>query len=432
MGVGNGGLAGSIYYAPPPDLSGSVPGVAQELAAGFAVSSTDTGHRAGQGDAKWALGHPEKIVDYGYRAIHETAEKSKAIIRAFYGMNPKGSYFDSCSNGGREALMEAQRFPSDYDGIIAGAPGYFATHLVAGIIAVAQATEADLTSYIPASKLPAIESAALAACDEIDGLKDGLIDDPRKCHFDPATLLCQAAESNACLTLPQVAALKKLYAGARTSRGDQVVPGYFAGGETGVAGWGMYITGRGPGTGSAILGAAQFGKYVIFQNPEWDYRSFDFDRDVKIADDTLGQRLNATDPNLKSFKSRGGKLILFQGWSDAAVPPTGTIDYYESVAATMGRKDAQSFTRLYMVPGMKHCGGGPGPNNFGNAMITALQHWVAQGPAPDKILATKYKTDGDPSSGVARTRPLCPYPQLARYQGSGSIDDAANFACRMP
>src|SRR5215469_12711818 len=236
----------------------------------------------------------------------------KTIIHAFYGSGPKHSYFDSCSNGGREGLMEAQRFPADYDGIIAGAPSNYNTHLLAGFITNIQAAEADPASYITPAKLPAIESAALAACDALDGLKDGVIDDPRKCHFDPATLLCQGAESDHCLTQPQVAALKKIYAGARTSKGEQVYPGYFMGGETGVAGWGMYITGSGPGKGG-IITAGQLFKYFIFQNPAWDYRSFDVDRDVKIADDALGQRLNATDPDLKSFKSRGGKLIVFQG-----------------------------------------------------------------------------------------------------------------------
>jgi Tannase and feruloyl esterase len=433
MGVGNGGFAGSIRYAASSVASsGNDPGMAEELAAGFAVSSTDTGHKGAQNDGTWALGHPEKVLGFGYRAIHETAEKSKATIRAFYGNGPKHSYFDGCSGGGNKALMEAQRFPADYDGIIAGAPAYYVTHDFAAWTVTAQATEADPASYIPASKLPAIESAALAACDALDGLKDGLIDDPRKCHFDPATLLCQAAESSGCLTQPQVAALKKLYAGPRTSKGDRIYPGYFVGGETGAYGWNFAITGSGPGTSVSYIMAVQAGKYLIFQNPAWDYRSFDVDRDVKIADDAMGQRANATDPNLKSFKSRGGKLILFHGWSDALIAPTNTIDYYESVAAKMGRKDAASFTRLYMVPGMQHCYGGPGPNNFGNAMIAALQHWAEQGSAPDKILATKYKTDGDPSSGVARTRPLCPYPQVARYQGSGSIDDAANFACRIP
>jgi hypothetical protein len=429
MGTGNGGYAGAIGYSTGPVASTS-PGLAEALLDGYAVSATDTGHKARGDDAQWALGHPEKIVDYGYRAVHETAENAKAIIRAFYGDGPKHSYFSSCSTGGRQALMEAQRFPADYDGIIAGAPVYYFTHQAAGLSFSVQATEADPASYIPAAKLPAIESAALAACDALDGLKDGLIEDPRRCHFDPATLLCKGAESNVCLTQPQIVALTKMYTGARTSKGEQIFPGFFPGGETGANGWGTYITGSGPGKSNSIALVMQWGYFL--QNPAWDYRSFNFDRDVKIFDDALGQRFNAADPNLKVFKSRGGKLILYQGWSDAVIPPSGTVDYYENVAAAMGRKDARSFTRLYMVPGMDHCFFGPGPNSFREPMRSALEHWVEQGSAPDSIVATKYKTNGDPSSGVARTRPLCPYPQVARYTGSGSIDEAANFACQAP
>jgi hypothetical protein len=423
MGTGNGGFAGSIGYAP---------GLANALLAGYAASSTDTGHQGGGTDAQWALGHPEKIVDYGYRAIHETAEKSKAIIRGFYGDQPKHSYFSSCSNGGREALMEAQRFPADYDGIIAGAPANAFTHILAGFTMNIQATEADPASYIPAAKLPAIESAVLTACDAIDGLKDGLIDDPRKCHFDPSTLLCQGPESERCLTPSQATALKKIYVGARTTKGKQIYPGFLPGGETGAGGWAAWITGSSPGKGLQYAFATQGGAYLIFQTPAWDYRAFNLDRDTKIADDTMGQRLNAIDPNLKAYRNAGGKLILYHGWSDAALAPTNTVDYYESVLAKMGGKNAESFTRLFMVPGMQHCGGGPGPNSFGGQITAALEHWVEQGAAPDKIIATKYKTDDDPSSGVARTRPLCPYPQVARYTGSGSIDDAANFVCRAP
>jgi feruloyl esterase len=429
MGTGNGAYAGTIGYSSGP-VASAIPGLAEALLGGYAGSATDTGHKARGDDAQWALGHPEKIVDYGYRGIHETAEKSKTIIRAFYADGPKHSYFNSCSTGGRQALMEAQRFPADYDGIVAGAPVYYFTHGAAGTISSVQATEVDPASYIPAAKLPAIESAALAACDALDGLKDGLIDDPRKCHFDPATLLCQGPESDRCLTSPQVAALKKLYSGARTSKGEQIYPGYFPGGETGANGWGSYITGSGPGKSMSYALTTQWGYFL--QNPAWDYRSFNLDRDVKIFDDALGQRFNAADPNLKAFRSRGGKLILFQGWSDAVIAPSGTVDYYENVAAKMGRKDAESFTRLYMVPGMDHCFFGPGPNSFREPMTAALEHWVEQGSSPDEIVATKYKTNGDPSSGVARTRPLCSYPQVARYQGSGSIDDTANFVCRMP
>jgi feruloyl esterase len=239
-------------------------------------------------------------------------------------------------------------------------------------------------------------------------------------------------ESNSCLTKPQVVALKKIYAGARTSRGEQIYPGYQPGGETGLGGWAGWFTGTGPGKSAQYAFSTQGGAYLIFQNADWDYRGFNPDRDIKVADDTMGQRLNATEPDLKAFKNRGGKLILWHGWSDAALAPTATIDYYSSVISTMGRKDADSFTQLYMVPGMQHCGGGPGPNSFGGPMTAALERWVEQGSAPGKIIATKLKTDGNPASGVARTRPLCPYPQVARYSGSGSIDEAANFACVVP
>ena len=426
FGVGNGGFAGTINYTThPPDL-------AEALTAGYAASSTDSGHKGASTDAKWALGHPEKIVDFGYRAVHETAEQSKAIVRAYYGEASKHSYFSSCSNGGRQALMEAQRFPADYDGIIAGAPAGSFTHVTAAFTLDIQATEADPAAYIPSAKLPAIESAVLSTCDALDGLKDGVIDDPRKCHFDPGTLLCKGAESDSCLTQPQIVALKKIYAGARTSKGEQIYAGYQSGGETGPGGWTAWFTGTGPGKSAQYAFSTQGGAYLIFQNADWDYRAFNPDRDTKIADDTMGQRLNATDPNLKAFKNRGGKLVIYHGWSDAALAPTATIDYYNSVISKMGQKDSDSFTRLYMVPGMQHCGGGPGPNSFGGPITTALERWVEQRSAPDKIIATKFKTDGDPASGVARTRPLCPYPQVARYFGSGSIDEAANFSCVVP
>lgn len=328
--------------------------------------------------------------------------------------------------------MEAQRFPSDYDGIIAGAPAGFFTHILVAFTLNMQATEANPASYIPASKLPAIEAAALEACDALDGLKDGVIDDPTKCRFDPVALLCRGAESNACLTQPQVDALKKIYAGARTSKGEPIYPGFLPGGETGLGGWTAWFTGFGPGKSAQYQFATHGGADMIFQNPDWDYRTLSVDRDVKIADDTMGQRLNATDPDLKAFQSRGGKLILFHGWSDAALAPTSTVGYYQKVISTMGRKESEGFSRLYMVPGMQHCAGGPGPNSFLDPINTALERWVENGAAPDKIIATKYKVDGNPASGVARTRPLCPYPQVARYTGSGSTDEAANFACVVP
>ena len=430
-GAGNGGFAGSINYSE----------LAQALIAGYATSSTDTGHKGGGTDAKWALGHPEKIIDFGYRAIHETAEKSKAVIRAFYGEAPQRSYFSSCSNGGRQALMEAQRYAADYDGLIAGAPAANWTRIMAGFTWNQQSSEADPASHIPAAKFEAIGTAVLAACDALDGVKDGVIDDPRKCHFDPAALLCKGAESATCLTQPQIAALQKIYAGPRNSKGQQVYPGFQPGGESAAnpLGWAAWFSGPAPGASAQYAFATQAGAYMIYQNAAWDYRTANFDKDLKIADDTMGQRLNAIDPNLKALKDHGGKLILYHGWSDPALVPTATVSYYENVVAKMGPKDTASFVRLYMVPGMNHCALGPGPNSFGAgpgrsadpgfSMFAALERWVEKGAAPDKIVATKYKMDGNPASGVARTRPLCPYPQVARYQGSGTTDEAANFAC---
>ena len=427
--VGNGGGAGNITYGREALPATNIPGLREALIAGYAASSTDTGHH--EGDAKWAFGHPERIVDFGYRAVHEMAQKSKAIVAAFYGMGPKHSYFDSCSTGGRQALMEAQRYPADYDGLIAGAPSNNLTRVAASFIWNLQATEIDPASYIPANKYPAIEAAALTACDARDGVKDGVIDDPRVCDFKPATLLCSGPESANCLTQPQITALEKLYAGPRNSQGQQLYPGLLPGGETGPVGWGFYVSGGAPHTSYDYLAGIETGQ-AIYQNAAWDFRTYNIDRDVKTADDTMGRALNAVDPDLKALKEKGGKLIMYQGWNDPAVPPMGTVDYYNNVVTKMGRTNTESFGRLYMVPGLQHCYGGPGPNTFGPTMTTALERWVEHGVAPGAIIATKYKTDGDPASGVVRTRPLCPYPQVARYKGTGSTDEAANFTCKAP
>ncbi len=432
QGLGNGGFAGSIGYS----------GLAAAVNSGYAGSSTDTGHKAISTDAEWALGHPEKVADFDYRAIHETAEKAKEIVRTFYGNTLKRSYFSGCSNGGRQALMEAQRYPADYDGIIAGAPANFITHHLAGFIWDAQATEADPASYIPASKMPAIEAASVAACDALDGVKDGVIDDPTKCHFDPAPLLCKDSDSASCLTQPQLTALKKIYAGPSNSKDGQIFPGYLPGGETGPGGWSAWITGPAPARGLQFLFAKGFFADMVYQDAAWDYRTFNFGRDVSVTDDRRARSANAMDPNLKPFKDRGGKLILYHGWSDAAIAPLNAVNYYQSVVSKMGPKDSADFLRLYMAPGMQHCLGGPGPNEFGatpgaetdprRSMSMALERWVESGAPPDQIIATKYKSDGNPASGVLRTRPLCPYPQVARYTGSGSTDDASNFTCVAP
>lgn len=427
FGIGNGGFAGSIQSSL----------MAAAVSNGYASSSTDTGHKGPATSADWALDHPEKIVDFAYRSIHETAEKSKTVIANFYGRAAKHSYFSACSNGGRQGLLEAQRYPGDYDGIISGAPANFWTHNFAGFIWDQQALEG--AAQIPASKMPALENAALDACDAIDGVKDGVIDDPRKCHFDPSVLLCKGAESDSCLTAPQVGALKKIYAGPKNSKGDRIFPGYVPGGEAGPGGWSRWITGA--DSQQAVFGIGYFAD-IVFQNPKWDFRSFNFDRDMKLVDDKSSPLFNAVDPNLKAFKQSGGKLLIYHGWSDTAIAPTNAINYYESVVSKMGAKEVGDFVQLYMVPGMQHCAGGPGPDNFGtnpsltpadadHSLAIALDRWVDQGAAPKRIIATKYKGRAA-DAGVARTRPLCPYPQVARYNGSGSTDEAANFRCQQP
>ena len=427
FGIGNGGFAGSIQY----NL------MAAALINGYASSSTDTGHKAPATSADWALGHYEKIVDFAYRSIHETAEKSKTVIRTYYGQAAKHSYFSACSNGGRQGLLEAQRYPDDYDGIISGAPANFWTHNFAGFIWNQQALEG--AAQIPASKMPAIENAALAACDAIDGVKDGVIDDPTKCHFNPDVLLCKGAESDSCLTAAQVGAMKKIYDGPKNSKGERLFPGYVPGGEAGPGGWSRWITGA--DSQQFVLGKGYFAD-IVFQNANWDLRTFNFDRDMKIADDKSARMFNAVDANLKPFKDHGGKLFIYHGWSDTAIAPTNAIIYYESIVSKMGAKQAGDFVQLYMVPGMQHCAGGPGPDNFGtnpsamrsdadHSLSIALDKWVDQGVAPARIIATKYK-GRTPDTGTVRTRPLCPYPQVAKYTGSGSTDDAANFKCVAP
>ena len=424
-GVGNGGFAGSITYL----------GLAGALRQGSVAASTDTGHIGTPVDASWALGHPDKITDFGYRAVHEMTIKAKALIKAFYGDAPRHSYFAGCSNGGRQALMEAQRFPEDYDGIVAGAPAHHFTHLLSGAVYDGQATMNDPGSYIPASKIPAISAAVLAACDSQDGVKDGLVSDPSKCAFDPATLVCkegqaEGASANSCLSAAQAAALKKIYAGPKTSKGEQVRPGFPPGGEEGPGGWGLWITGPAPGRALLFAFANGFFKNMVFDDPNWDIKSANLDAVVKAADDKQAHNLNATDPNLKAFKARGGKLILYHGWSDPAIPAQGTIDYYNKVA------DAGSFARLFLAPGMQHCFGGPGPSAFGQFersatandpqrnVYVAIEQWVEKGTAPERLIATQAG-----NSTVKMSRPLCPYPQVAKYKGKGEIKDEANWTC---
>jgi len=424
LGVGNGGFAGTIGYG----------GLAGNLRRGYATAGTDTGHQAEAEDASWAYRHPEKVADFGYRALHLTTDRAKTITAAYYGSSPSKSYFDSCSDGGREALMEAQRYPEDYDGILAGAPANNWTRMVSAGIDVQHAMLADPAAYISSLKLPAITAAVLAACDSVDGLKDGILNDPRQCHFDPAVLQCKAGDALTCLTAPQVATLRKIYSGGDDSHGKSIFPGLMPGDEAGT--WKSWITGSAPGGSNYVQ---NYFRYMVYDDPYWNGLTANVDQAVAAADARTARQLNATDPDLSRFQARSGKLVLYHGWNDPAISPLNTIAYYQSIQSREGEEQAKKFAILYMVPGMGHCAGGPGPSAFGQlgipsakgerfGIFTALEQWVETGKQPAAIIATKYTAD----KKVEMTRPLCPYPQVAKYSGTGDQNDADSFSCKLP
>jgi hypothetical protein len=430
QGQGNGGFAGLIDYRSM--------GVA--ITQGYATASTDTGHIASGGgpNATWALGHPEKITDFGYRAIHLMTQIAKSLVAAYYGSNPQHSYFSSCSNGGRQALMEAQRYPEDYDGIIAGAPANYWTHLLAGSIWNTQALALDPASYISAKKLPAIASAVNDACDKLDGVADGVLSDPRQCHFDPDVLLCKDGDADSCLTAPQITALKKVYEGAHDSHGKLIYPGFLPGAELGGNGWSSWVTGpTSARTSAGFEFGAGFFADMVYSKEDWDIIHANLDDAVAAADQKIAPILNSTDPNLAAFKSRGGKLIIYHGWNDPAISALNTINYYNSVISKMGQQNADTFVRVFMIPGMQHCGGGAGADNFGagisstptdpqHSLQLSLEQWVEKGVAPANIIATKFAQG---SRTPTMTRPLCAYPQSAKYNDTGDPNSAASFTC---
>jgi feruloyl esterase len=407
QGLGNGGWSGMIPYA----------ALAAAVSRGYAAAATDTGH-AGT-DGSFALGHPEQLVDFAFRAVHEMTVEAKAVVRTFYDRAPAHSYWAGCSSGGRQGLVEAQRFPGDYDGIIAGAPANAWTHLAVSTVWIAHATLLDRAGYLGPAKLTLLYEAALKACDASDGANDGVIEDPTRCRFDPRTLECRGDETPTCLTPAQVAAARKIYGGPRNPRtGESIFPGLEPGSELG---W-RELAG-GPRIGSS---ADDHFKFVVFRNARWNFRAFDFDRDVALVDAIDDGLINATDPNLQAFAGGGGKLILYHGWADPLIAPRSTVDYYTRAAAALGGPDrSAAAVRLFMVPGMSHCTGGTGTSSFD--MLTALEQWVERDRAPDRVPAARVR-----GGAVDRTRPLCPFPATARYAGGGSVDDAANFACTRP
>jgi len=444
--AGNGGWAGTI---PTGALTAAV-------LRGYAAAGTDDGHANGALSADWAIGHPEKLVDFGYRAVHETSVQAKAIVAAFYKRDPSKSYFVGCSDGGREALMEAQRFPDDFHGIIAGAPANNWTGLMTMAVTLERALD---EANLPPSKLPAIQTAALNACDSLDAVKDGLIEDPRACKFDPDVLTCKGPETDQCLTAPQVRTLRKIYSGPKDPRtGVQIAPGFVAGTEAVPGGWVPWIVPQPPGPQGqrpvsliAAFGNSFYGQAVA-EDVAWDFRKWNVETEYPFAVEKTAGILNSMSPDLRSFRAAGGKLLQYHGWGDAAIPGTASIEYYDRVRAFMtkypdGRNAAPAsvdqFYRLFMVPGMGHCGGGIGPNTFGNGgrsaatrtadpdrdLLAALERWVESNVAPDRIIAS-----GDQGADASKpmTRPLCPYPQIARYNGTGDPFVADSFTCAVP
>ncbi|MDX1384715.1 MAG: tannase/feruloyl esterase family alpha/beta hydrolase, partial [Thermoanaerobaculia bacterium] len=375
------------------------------------------------------------IEDFGHRSLHLTTQRAKEVVAAFYGAPPRYAYYTGCSKGGQQGLMEAQRYPGDYDGIVAGNPANDWTRFYAGgHLWYAQALLADPESFLPPAKVAHLGAAVDAACDALDGIEDGVIDDPRRCDLDLRSLLCPAGEDgDTCLTEKQAAAVERIWAGASTPAGELVYPGLVPGGEAARGGWTTWVTGPAPFQSLHFLAADGFFKNFVFDDPDWDFRTFDWNRDVDRSLTKVGAALDAADPDLRPLEEKGAKLIVYHGWSDPDISPLASIDYYESVVGALTKNDDRSaalartreFFRLFLVPGMGHCRGGPGTDRFD--ALAALERWVEEGEAPARIVAAK-QVEG----ATVRTRPLCPYPEVAAWNGVGDRDDAASFACVAP
>jgi feruloyl esterase len=406
--LGNGGFSSAIMYG----------NLAQAVVKGYAATGTNTGFDGN--DSSFSIGHPEKITDWGNRAVHEMTVTAKAIVDARYGSGPKYSYWNSCSTGGRQGWVAAEYYPGDFDGLAIGDPANPMTRLQANNIYVSLALNNDPASFIPEAKWAMIHEKVMDQCDAVDGLKDGLIQDPMKCNFKIETLLCKNGDAADCLTAPQLEALKKINTGSKNPRtGEQLYPAYPLGTNMALAG---------PIVRKDVPdGSSQSTFRMLFQDPAWDYHTFDFDKDTARADKLGNNTINAVNPEkLKALFARGGKVLLYHGWEDPAISPLISVDLYnKAVAANGGLGKTYNDIRLFLVPGMPHCQGGYGPNAFDRVDVVA--DWVEKGIAPDQIVAT-HSTGGQ----VDRSMPLCPYPQIAKYKGSGGIDKAENFTCVKP
>ncbi|MEI9932514.1 MAG: tannase/feruloyl esterase family alpha/beta hydrolase [Rhizomicrobium sp.] len=406
-GMGNGGELGAIIYGE----------LYYTVATGYAGVSSDLGHQSYGGDASWALNRPDLITEFGYTATHDMTTAAKALIQAFYGTAPTYSYFFGSSAGGRQALMEAQRYPTDYDGIASLSPGLGWTHLMSGMIAEELKLGGSGSSALQLTDQQAmrLNRAVVAACDGLDGLKDGIITDPTKCHFDPGQLQCASHFLANCLDPDQVAAVRALYEPLRFSSGKLIYAGLPYGSE-----YEWYCSVLHDAFNAPV--SISWYQNEVYSNPNWDFHTFNPDVDVPYADSLWASTLNASSPNLDAFKAAGGKLLMAQGQSDAIVVPQNTIDYYRNVKRRYSA-DTEAFARLFMEPGYGHCGPPPGPSAWDP--IVAIAGWVETGVAPDSIIASK--TNGD---GSVTSRPLCPLSAAGALQGAWRCERRRNFRCK--
>ncbi len=413
--VGNGGTAGTI----------SLGAVDNAVRQGFASASSDTGHDAAKEPlASFAYETPanpnghRKFLDFAYLSVHETAALAKQVIAAYYGMAPRYSYWVGCSTGGRQGLQEAQRYPEDFDGLVIGAPGLYNTGNALRRMWIGQSQVG--AGAIPAEKLPLLTKAIYEKCDALDGLKDGLIEDPRKCNFSPAKDLsvCKGADAEGCFTAAQIEALGKIYGGVRDSRGRLLFPGELVGSEP------VWPDNLIAPDKTVLPRSESQMKFEMLDPPPgstWKYTMFNFDTDPPRLAGAAAQ-LDARNPDLTALQKRGGKIVQYSGWADQQVNPLPGIEYYETVSRRLGEKQTRDFYRVFMVPGMFHCNGGPGCGTAN--WLGAVMDWVEKGTAPDRISGAHVE-----KGTTTRTRPLCPYPQVAKYKGTGSIDEGDNFAC---
>jgi len=413
VGIGNGIWAGQLSYSQ----------LADPLSRGYAVATTDTGHTGSGLTADWAIGHPEKLVDFGHRAVHEMVLTAKRSIEAFYGSGPQKSYWNSCSTGGRQGLMAAYRYPEDFDAISAMAPANPMTDLMTQSMWAGWQPNRAPGAMVPVPKMAAVYRAAVAQCDRLDGLEDGIIGRPDACGFDPATIQCTAGDSDQCLTAPQVETVRAIY------RGPPGLPGWPVGSE-------MQLAALTQGPQPFPVALTYFTMLAFADRPGWDWKTFDYTADAAAARAYGADILDVPSTGLAAFFGRGGKLLMSHGWTDGLIPATNALRFHDGLMPTLGPAQAADQYRLFMVPGMDHCSGGEGTSSFDT--LGALDAWATTGTAPNRILASRPTAAGGPPGAPAgppreaMERPLCPWPQYARYDGSGDPKVAASFACTAP